>query len=48
MAPAATGAYMIILYVFELPDISVALVVTLREFAVLIGMNVCIYNSIYF
>jgi drug/metabolite transporter (DMT)-like permease len=37
MAPATTGAYIIILYVFELPDISIAIVVTLREFSVLVG-----------
>ena len=37
MGPATTGAYLIILFVFEIPDVNIALVVTLREFSVLIG-----------
>lgn len=37
MAPATTGAYLIILFVFELPGVNLALVVALREFSVLVG-----------
>lgn len=37
MAPATTGAYLIILFVFEIPGVNLALVVALREFSVLIG-----------
>jgi uncharacterized membrane protein len=37
IAPATVGAYLIILYVFSLPDVNIAVVVALREFAVLIG-----------
>jgi drug/metabolite transporter (DMT)-like permease len=37
IAPCVVGAYLIILFVFTMPGVDVALVVTLREFAVLIG-----------
>jgi multidrug transporter EmrE-like cation transporter len=37
IAPCVVGAYLIILVVFSMPGVDVALVVTLREFAVLIG-----------
>ena len=37
IAPFTVGAYLIILFVFSFPGVNVALVVTLREFAVLIG-----------
>jgi len=37
MAPSTCGAYLIILFVFEIPNIDVALVVTFREFSVIIG-----------
>ena len=37
IAPATIGAYLIILYVFSLPGVNVAIVITLREFSVLIG-----------
>lgn len=37
MAPPVIGAYMIILYVFTFPGVSVALVVSVREFSVVIG-----------
>ena len=37
LAPATTGAYLIILFVFEIPKVNVAMVVALREFSVLIG-----------
>lgn len=37
LAPAAVGAYLIILYVFELPSTNVGLVVCLREVSVVIG-----------
>lgn len=49
MAPATTGAYLIILFVFEIPEVNLALVVTLREFSVLIGtlLGVCLLNESY-
>lgn len=37
IAPFTVGAYLIVLFVFSFPDVNVALVVTLREFAVLVG-----------
>ncbi len=37
MAPSTCGAYLIILFVFEIPNVDVALVVTFREFSVIIG-----------
>ena len=43
MAPATTGAYLIILFVFEIPGVNLALVVTLREFSVLIGTLLAIF-----
>jgi drug/metabolite transporter (DMT)-like permease len=43
MAPATTGAYLIILFVFEIPGINLALVVALREFSVLVGTLLAIF-----
>jgi drug/metabolite transporter (DMT)-like permease len=37
IAPGTVGAYLIVLYVFSLPDISVAIIVTMRECSVLFG-----------
>ncbi len=37
LAPAVVGAYLIILYVFQLPGTNVGLVVCLREVSVVIG-----------
>lgn len=47
MAPATTGAYLIILFVFEIPGVNIALVVCLREFSVLIGtvLAICILKE---
>lgn len=43
MGVATTGAYMIILYVFEIPGVNIALVVTLRELSVLIGTTLGVF-----
>lgn len=37
VAPAAVGAYLIVLYIFTLPHVNIALIIALREFSVLIG-----------
>ena len=47
MAPSTCGAYLIILFVFEIPNVDVALVVTFREFSVIIGSILGTFNFYY-
>jgi hypothetical protein len=37
MAPCVVGAYMIVLYVFQMRDVNIGLVVALRELSVIFG-----------
>ncbi len=49
LSPSVVGAYLIILYVFSMPDVNVGLVVCLREVSVIIGavLGVLVLNESY-